>query len=285
MEKRVEELIKRGMDFVKKERVLNRKLIEAYANDDISAIEYLKELYQECSYNTDSIIIDLITKENITLPMLFDYFKKNKNDFGKEESAFYFLFQDMEYIYKSSKLTSNFEESYIAKNSITCENISILFNLYIDYLKNNKFEDKDEKTNFLESIVNYTAVCPAIRQLFRGNTELASSLCAPELHHSKSKINLDVSMISSMNLKLTAESLENTFFPMLSMNSLSEEENTRLMLPMKLGLIACLVQCEKHGIDLGIEQYTSNPITLKYLRDAKKSASEYLEKQNKLVKK
>jgi len=285
VEKSVEKLIKKGMDFVKKERVLNRKLIEAYANDDMSAIEYLKELYQEYSYNTDSIIIDLITKENVTLPILFDYFKKNKNDFDKDESAFYFLFQDMEYIYKSSKLTSNFEESYISKNSITCENISILFNLYVEYLRNHKFEDKDEKNFFLESIVNYTAVCPAIRQFFRGNTELASSLCTPELHHSKSKITLDVSMVSSINLKLTAESLENTFFPMLSMNSLSEEENTRLMLPMRLGLIACLVQCEKHGIDLDIEQYTSNPITLKYLKDAKKSASEYLEKQNKLVKK
>ena len=274
MEKNVEDLIQKGVKCVKTETALSRKLIEAYAAESESTVKYFTKLYQEYSFMTDSIITELLTKEKISSEMLTKYFGTNLME-NEHETMFFFIFLRMEFLNECSKLSDNYEEIYFAENSVEGERVVLLLNACTNYLQNNKFENQMQKIKFLDFVVNKLIHRSATRQFFKGNTELATSLCTPELHLNKNEICEKVSFFADISLKFAVYSIS-TFFDIDAENV----ENVTI----KLDLISVFAQCEKYGIDVDLERYTTDPKLLEYLQDIKNDSKQLLGEKSQLLK-
>lgn len=291
MEETVEELIKRGLKNLRREKTLHKKMIEAQViYSDRSFQEFQRE-YQKCKQVTSEILAAICekTKNNSESlgSLVISCGEELEQENGREYDNLTFigLILTQKFINKEATFLDPIRV-YAQQNSVFSEYQVIFYELFLNYLRENKDLGPKEKRRLLDEFSKVTIGSEAIRKMFEGDIETAKFICTPELFLEQEMLKPMVKKQSQSQLR---EILKNISSPVVTfLNKLSktdprwtEKDYDTFLMPLKIKTAALCVQCERHGISLESPDIVLTEEGVKFLEDTKTIVEKYRNEKNK----
>ncbi|MBO5376481.1 MAG: hypothetical protein J6A52_06470 [Bacilli bacterium] len=221
MNEKVEHLIKQALINLSREKRLHKHIISKMLSHDEVGVDYLCELYKECSEKTALLIDEIFRISDFDDLKLTEYVLSCGYDLEEETGVSYSVSALLD-VMKSQKMlclpTSKF---YAAKSSVYGEYAIIMHELKLKSLSDESKGSK-EKDAILDELAEETVKEEVFRQLFRKNYELAEALCNPKLYYSDSFISHGLKKFGERSVRKLLERVSNPILSVL-MNVLGKD--------------------------------------------------------------
>lgn len=287
MDEKVEQLIKQGLINLSREKRLHKKIIEKISLEDEIGLEYLRNLYRECSEKTALIIDEIFKAGNFSEDELTEMVLGSCAELEENNDASYSAGAFLDVMKSQYKLCQPTSKMYVAKKSVSGEYDVILYELKFKSLLNGA-KSIEEKDKILDELAEGTLKDEVFRQLFRGNYELSDALCNPNLFFSNDYIAYGLKLFGERSVIKLLERISDPKMSILmgilgSNPVLREVCCTPLIEGAMFQIAAVNVQLKKHGKELVIPEELLTDTTRPVLEGALKLTNKYYESRKEKV--
>ena len=259
----MQDLLKKGLSSVRKEYILQKKLLNSSLENDEKSFNYFSSLYNEFSKSTDEICDQLLIKKNIN-SLLADFEDVSLRCFGEENGEKYYLFIAGVLLQRVQNMMSDPE---FTPPSLIVEEIKNVYHSML--LKNCDISNDSVKDCISANIFSSLS----LRKLMCGDVESYNNLC-------EGKGQLPFEMFDICNDAVF--SLSKGVIEAISLLSagggiyLKDDYMKLHFFTEKLKLSAMYVVAKKRGFDIRVSPDNLSELTIEAITDAANYGEEYI---------
>lgn len=221
MSERLEYLIKEVLINLSREKKLHKHIIEKMLLNDELGINYLCDLYRECSEKTALMIDEILSISDFSDLELTEMILCCGSDLENETGVSYSVSTLLDVMKSQKMLCLPSSKFYTAKSSIYGEFAVILYELKIKKLTDQN-SSKEKKNDILDEIAEETVKEEVFRQMFRKNYELAEALCNPKIYYNDYLLSNGLKVFGERSVRKLLERISNPVISIL-MNILGSD--------------------------------------------------------------
>lgn len=277
----MDELIKKALKSLKKERVLFRKIVEKSVMEDFCGVEFLIGEYGNYSQNTIRIVEEMLSSNLMVsdINKKIDALDSDLLGLGLKQ-----IVQSQSYLHKCLALPlADPVKKFASMQSIPGEYDILSYDLFVKYLVNNETLDKEGRRNVIDYFTSRCSSSYALRCYLGSNRELSELFSNPELTCGeflvKTMANEWLNKMSSSILNVASKL--NVLKTQFLIRGVEVDELTQEELNYKLDFAVVLVHAQKYGIVLDISKEHQTSVLKDFIDDSKKIANDYINKKNK----